>query len=85
MRQLGLAATESPSSLHPLAHPKQTQPRPLALPPHQIPWEFPASSSLSASKVGLTLLSGACHCWPSQSKNHRLVQQRQNQDTHTCS
>lgn len=78
MRQLGLAATERPNSLHPLAHPQQTQPRPLALPPRQIPWEFPASSTLSASKLGTPLPSGPCPCWFSRRGNQRLVQPRQN-------
>lgn len=61
IRQLGLAATERPTRHHPLAHQKQpSQARGTSA--RQVPWEFPDASTLPAQKVGLTLMSGACHC-----------------------
>lgn len=61
MRQLGLAATERPTRHHPLAHQEHPSQAP-GTSARQVPWEFPATSTLPAWKVGLTSLSGACHC-----------------------
>lgn len=77
MRQLGLAATERPNSLHPLAHPQQTQPRPLALPPARYPGNSQPLHPLSL-KAWNAFTVRTLPMLVLRRGNQRLVQPRQN-------